>query len=240
MAEPDVAPLSCEEVAEYSALLALDALDDDLAAAVEAHLEGCALHDEVAEFRETAGLLAAAAAPAVAPSAMLRERIARSTAAASAEAPAGTSGSADEPAEAPSRGLTVPYPFVAAAVALIAVVGIWSASLAVDSDGASAARHFIPGDAHGTQLTYLPDDELAYLSLERLEAAPTGHAHQVWLIQESEPTPLGFIAAAVAGGPASIRFSAALEAGDSVIVTLEPLAGGDEPTTDAVVTALVD
>ncbi len=236
MAEPDVAPLSCEEVAEYSALLALDALDDDLAAAVESHLEGCALHDEVAEFRETAGLLAAAAAPAVAPSAMLRERIARSTAA----APSGATASADEPGETPSRGLTVPYPFVAAAVALIAVVGIWSASLAVDGDGASAARHFVPGDAHGTQLTYLPDDELAYLSLERLEAAPTGHAHQVWLIQESEPTPLGFIAAAVAGGPASIRFSAALEAGDSVIVTLEPLAGGEEPTTDAVVTALVD
>ncbi|MPZ98421.1 MAG: hypothetical protein GEU80_03620 [Dehalococcoidia bacterium] len=243
--------MNCDEVRELLPAYAVDALDSEERAAVEAHLETCDAHGELSEWRDGA-LQLAYATPERAPPPALRGRI-LSRIAASEAAPSAPAGAPDVAPRRPAEVTPLPRPgepstaaatpagrwrglagYAAAAVLALVVVGLgaWNVMLQGEDGSDVVAHAFAP--EHGGRFVYLSEEQLAVVTFDRLDPLPEGRAYQVWAIHEGQAPQSAGLLAPSADGAASIAIPVALEAGDVVAVSVEPAGGSPQPTSDPI------
>jgi anti-sigma factor RsiW len=219
---------------ELAAGYALDALDDDERSAFEAHLKGCdACRGQLADFRETASVLAYAA-DGPAPPDGLRERILN-----------------EARRERPTQSVVVLRPrralrltAIAAAAAVVAAIGLglWATSLSSSLDAErnaladSARAAAILADEQSRRLSLgeygqvvrAPDGD-AVMIVRDLEEAPSGKTYEAWVIGRGGPVKAGLFEG---GDQEIVLLDEPLGTGAIVAVTLEPEGGSEQPTTD--------
>ena len=201
-----------EQVGAY----ALDALDGDDRRAFEEHLAGCErCRGDLAGLTETAGALGLAADAAEPPNG-LRDRI---LAAAREEGPSNVV------AITSHRRRRFAIAGVAAAVAAAALaIGLYAA---LSGGGPGADR---------LALSVATDQGVATATITGLEAAPSGKAYELWVIEGSTPKPAGLFAD---GGRQVVRLTRPAPDGSIVAVTLERAGGAQAPTTPVLVSTTV-
>lgn len=217
---------------------ALDALDDVERARVERHLQECAAcAAEVQSFRETAARLATGAAAS--PSPDLRDRVMAQVAQTRQLPPTSTRGttSSPRPASRTSRWLAI-----AASSLLVLTLGLGALALSWRSD-ATEARQAAEGmsevltdprrevmdtdfgSGHGTIV--VAGDRVVLLG-DDVEAPPSGHGFQLWLIGDEGPRPSVMLRPTGEGD-----YWAAAEGvrpGDDFGVTIEKAEGAQTPS----------
>lgn len=214
---------------ELTAPYALDALGEDERRVFEEHLSACArCREELAEFSETAALLAHGA-PAATPPPALRERIL-------AEARP-----LQEATVIPFRrrskvALGVAGLATAAAAALAIGLGIRSASLSDDLGEARTAVAVLsdPGGRsiplRGADGKLVVDSEgNAALVVQNLRTAPKGKTYELWVIRDEKPRPAGLFE----GDDERdlVLLDERVNEDETVAVTLERDGGVDAPTS---------
>ncbi len=139
-----------------------------------------------------------------------------------------------------------PGGIIAAAVAVLAVVGLfaWNASLRGENEdlrgevqnrrthelqGSGAAR-----DVRGEVVEI--GDGRAVLVAENLPPAPEDQVYETWLMRGEDPEPAGLFEPLDEGTTAT-PIEGSLEGADAVAVTLEPSGGSSAPTSDILLTA---
>lgn len=218
------------ELHHLAAAYALDALEEPERSAFEAHYPTCEIcRVEVAEFRETAGALAAAAATT--PPAELKARVLGEVARTRQLSP-GTE-------ETGRRRSTVRSAFLAAAAVVLLAVG---AVLVVGLRGASTVEDVLAApDAVVTTLSATPDGRggtfQVVWSAERGQVAVIANdlpdpgpdrGYELWAIDRDVPVPTGVLTP----DDGSLR-----DASDVAVrptawgVTIEPVGGSSAPTT---------
>jgi Anti-sigma-K factor rskA len=227
--------LTPEEITELLPAYALDALDDDERALVEAYLASdAAARDEVDEFRVAASMLAHAGGP---PPEGVWERLESAI----------TETASPQPTMAPPDMLSArreaapPRPdrrwqWLAAAAVVVALAfgGLWiaarsdsgtatadTAALARQAAKAPGARHAALTDAGGNTLAtaVVTRDGTGYLTSKLPPVAP-GQTYQLWGVSRSGTISLGVLGRA----PKTIAFKAAAPT-QSLAITTE-VAGG--------------
>lgn len=252
-------PATCEEIEELAGAYALDALTEDELSRVEEHLATCANpHPAILDLREAASLLAFAA-PTVEPPAGLGQRIA-AAAVAESEAPGrrfeGASSRVDRLApSAPrppvrSQWHRGPLPLALAAVfALLALgLGWWgfmqhqdlqrqraetardAAVLADLSSGSEAVETAPAGSLHPAIIVQPHSGGSAYLLLDWPQAA-AGRTYQAWLIPQGQKPVSAGVFSGSRSGFQIVRLTRPISGAQVFAVTLEPLGGSDQPTT---------
>jgi anti-sigma factor RsiW len=216
------------------AAYALDALDDDERDEFEAHLAECEeCRAELADFRETAGMLAYAAEGPAPPDA-LRERILEQA-------------RQERPPQSvvvlrPKRALRLTAIAAAAAVAAAIGLGIWAASLSnsLDEERSALAEQAraaaILADDDSTRvplgergvLVRSPDGD-AVMVVRNLPAAPEGKTYEAWVIDAGQPVKAGLFEG---GGQQIVLLEQPVREDSTVAVTLEPEGGSEQPTGD--------
>ena len=232
--------LTPDEIADLLPAYALDAVDDDERAAVEAHL---AAHpeqrDEVGDLQVAASMLAHAGGP---PPEGVWERL-ESMIATTPPPPRLVPPAVLSPRSAPVTQTARPDPrpdrrwrWLAAAAAVVALVfgGLWladrggggggaadTASLAATAATAPDARHASLVDDSGTTraTAVVTTDGTGYLTSE-LPPAPAGHTYQLWGITRTGTVSLGVLGR----DPGTVAFKAAVPT-QSLAITTE-VAGG--------------
>lgn len=229
--------MNCQEFEELSGAYALGAVSPEEKAEADAHLSGCDLHPEVAEYVAVASTLAVAA-PEMDPPARLKARLMDAV-----RADAAPSGA---PTQAPKPGLLdtirswfsgsrAGYALSGAMAVLVAALLVWNVSLQSDN-GNSPDNEFVVqlnGSANGT-VTYLKDQRLAVMDVNSLAPLPPEQIYQVWAISDGEPASLGLLAADTSGRTTVLMPDLDLEGVDSLAVTIEPAGGSAQPTSDPI------
>jgi anti-sigma-K factor RskA len=218
--------MNCEQVNELAGAYALGALSPEEVREVEEHLAGCNLHEEFASLRATASALSFAA-PERDPPPALRARL---LAAIEADAPAAPV--TPVPIEG-RRSAWRRRPYALAAALAIIAVGLlaWNLLLLSGNDEDEAiVRSVTSGSAAGTELRYLPDEQVAILDVEGLEELPEGRTYQIWTIR-GDDAPRGVGLFQVNGSDRAV-FTSPLVDGDRIAVTVEPAGGSVAPTTE--------
>ncbi len=218
--------MNCDEVRELLAAFALDALTEDERAAVAEHLEGCALHPELADLRATIEALPALADPLDPPTA-LRQRV-LAIASAPAEAPR-----ASDPTPLPPRPRGIPrVPWaIAAVVAAFAIaLGWWTSTTQVSAPVLiTRAATASAGPSQG-RITYAPQTNQLTFEVDTLPAAPAGMTYQLWVVRGATPVSLGLFNPTPAGH-GQLTVETTLTEGEVIAVTVEPIGGSPAPTT---------
>lgn len=221
--------MSCNQIDELLPAYALDALERGEIDAVDEHLISCRRHDgALAGHRAAIESLAIEREPRSELRARLLEAFDAEVAAREAVRPVDLSAfrrAAERPA----------FWMAAAAALLVAVVGLatWGAILQLDGDATSQLTAFA-GEAGAGQLIYLPDDQIAILELE-LAVPDADHSYQAWGVFPEETLSLGVVPHE---GVAAFRHD--LSTADAVAISIEPLGGSEQPTTDPVLVAALD
>jgi anti-sigma-K factor RskA len=223
--------VSCEQIDELLAAYSLDALDEADAADVRAHLAECRRHDvALAELRDLAERLPLAA-PEREPPPELRARLLAAFEA-EAAAPAPVPVSLEERRR--QRVLVPAFAYLAAAALLLAVIGLatWNVVLQTGGDeGAARVELDLTGETGSGRLVYLPDEQVALVEMD-VDAPPEGRAYQAWQIDESGPASLGIVA-----NQGVTAFAADLSGAQVVAITEEPAGGSEQPTTQPFLSA---
>lgn len=257
MIRPDLPrDLTCDEVEDLVAGLALGALEADEAFAVAAHLSTCERHPQASDLLGAAAALALVAEP-VEPPAALRDRI---LVAAGTEVDARSAPGAVRPLvipmarfRAPAWRLGARIAAIAAAVALLAWnVGLQS-RLGTLEDAVADARAHEQAVSEVLSLAALPDGRLVLLSpteatgprgLAALQSdgsivlamrglTPTigTEVYEAWVIVgDAAPVPIGGFSVGAAG-TASLSAPGTPATGEAVVaLTREPGPGATTPT----------
>lgn len=227
---------------DMAASYALDALDEQERAGFELHLQQCeACRAEVAELRSVVDILPLALDDLQIPSPHLRSRIL-----------AAVGEDAEPAAELPPPRLLRPTrawyqrlePYLAAAAILvIAVLGIWNLRLQSHAPSPTASeRTVIAALASGASVSYLKgpggtaavvqprDGRAAYLVLNGLHPLPRSRVYQLWFIAGNRPVSAGVF---TVPSPQTSTVTAQLPAGGYSLaaVTVEPGPhGSPQPT----------
>ena len=231
--------MKCEEVEELAGAYALEALPAETLREVQEHLASCSRHPEIAGLRAVASSLAAAA-PEMEPPPGLKTRLmdtVRDEAAARAARPA---------REAPVgwlRRITAPRlsPYALAAALALAVVALlaWNVYLQTSDDGGQGGASVYTlangGTAQG-RILYVPEEEVAVVTVEGLEPLPAEQTYQVWAISGGTSTGIGLFNTSESG-EASAAVEVDLTDAEVVAITIEPAGGSPQPTSDPVLTA---
>jgi len=225
--------MNCEQVNEAAGAYALAALPPEEMREVEAHLQRCNLHAEIASLRATASLLAFAAEEREPPP-MLRSRIMAAVGGNELRAP-------QPPAPAllsMRQSRRFPRVYALAAVLALFAVGLlaWNVTLLRDDNGPTqtvVTRNVAAGPAAGTLLRYIEDEQVAILEVAGLDQLEQGRVYQVWTLRGSEVTGVGLFSIGD-DGTARVAFSSPLQPGDTVAVTEEPAGGSPAPTSQPI------
>ncbi len=211
---------------------------------VEAHAAECAVcREELISFRASADVLAVAI-PQHAPAPRLKESlmsVVRAEAAAreAAAAPVAAARPARRrPAWLPSFGLRPAVALVAAVAALAIGWGI-SAQLS-DDPGRDVTALAVQGTADAPGVTgkvvYVPGEDTAVVTLERLPALAEGDAYQLWVLRDgSAPRSAGLFRAT--GPGMAERVASNLEGADGIAVTAQPRTSRTTPELPILVQA---
>ncbi len=217
---------------------ALGALDDPERLEVAAHVERCATctHD-LAQFADALYEAAAVGAVSVEPPRDLRTRIVLRYR--GAPAARGTSWRA-RLGELVTRPvpIAIPAALVVLLVFSVAVLGTarqqadaYAIALAGVVDGRVVALAPTAASPDARAAVVIPNQGKPYLVV-RMPAPPSGKAWEAWVLK---PGPVAVPAGTSAsGGVFTLLLTAPLGAGDGVAVTLEPLAGSAQPTSQPV------
>ncbi len=230
--------MKCEEVEELAGAYALEALPAETLREVQEHLESCSQHPEIAGLRGVASSLAEAA-PEMEPPPGLKTRLmdtVRNEAAARAATPA---------REAPVGWLRrtmmprlLPYAAVALAVAVVALLA-WNVYLQTSDDGVQGGASVFTladgGTAQG-RILYIPEEEVAVVTVEGLEPLTAEQTYQVWAISGDTSTGIGLFNTSE-GGEASAAIDVDLADAEVVAITIEPAGGSPQPTTEPILQA---
>lgn len=252
--------LSCAEATELAGVYVLDALDADERAEVAHHLATCTLsdHAEFAEIGAVVPALAASVEPIAAPAA-LRARVLEAYRADTAPVPVAPR--AVVPAAPrqerrpwfalPRLGQLAP---LAAALLIVAVVGVWGLGARADADRAqqraaelssAIAALSAPGSAvailHGSGpaapasgFAAFPAQGGGYVVMVDLPSAPAGRTYQAWYIADGAPASAGLLSVG-SDGYAVLSGAQAIPGTHTVALTLEPSGGSAAPTSDPIV-----
>ena len=259
--------LSHEEAVELAGLYVLDALDTSERAAVDAHLASCGLdHAEFAEVGGVAPALVATVEPVDAPASLKADVMAayaRDTSPAPAKMPGRFSTPTYESPRAPVRPVTETVPSrgawrmpawtgwatAAAAVLILAVVGVYAFGLRSDLDASqqqaallsdAVAAYTAPGsttatlnDSSGNAIGFaaVSADGTAYVVVSGLDPAPAGKTYQAWFIANGAPISAG-LASVGPNGLMVMSNDDPAPGTTAVALTVEPTGGSDQPTTD--------
>jgi anti-sigma-K factor RskA len=214
-------------VHELTAAYALDALDEEERRAFEEHLSECApCRHELADFSQTAALLAHGTPPAKPPPA-LRERIL-------AEARSDRGAKVIPFPRRPRLMLGTAAALTAVAATLAIALGVRSASLSEDLDEARTAVAVLADPAgrsvplKGANGRLHVDSEGAAALVVEVPAAPKGKTYELWVIRDGSPTPAGLFE----GDDEEdlVLLDENVDDDATVAVTLEPDGGVDAPT----------
>lgn len=234
---------------------AVDALPDEEREIFEQHLLACdACAQEVVELQATASRLADDIA--VPPSAALKGRVLAEIDATRQERPLG--GYATPPAgdelgarrrRRPRRGVVAGLSAVAAAVILVAGVGVVSTITDLNSriaevETASAQMRDViaapdavtveapgPDGAMGRVIVSQTRGEAVFVAAD-LDQPPSDHVYELWLIDDA-PRPAGLFAPEDDGSVTRIMTGDLANAA-AIGVTVEPAGGSPEPTSDPI------
>jgi anti-sigma-K factor RskA len=245
--------VNCEQADELIGAYALDALPDDEAAQMRAHIETCARHaTEASELRAVAARLPALAGE-VQPPVALRTRVLDAVRATpqtpEREAPRSlVRGPRARGISATGRDWRVQWGALAAV--LVAAIGgllAWNVVLMqrLDDDGATefasaitatSALESADGMRAGT-VVYFGDEREAVLIADGLDALDASReTYQLWSLVDGEATSLGLMTPDDAGR-ASMAFAYDARVADALAITVEPAGGSTQPTTDPVYVA---
>jgi anti-sigma-K factor RskA len=185
---------------------------------------------EVSEFAETAAMLGLAVEP-VAPDAALRERLL----------------GAIEASPQVSHVVRGPWYTRPAAVLLGAaaavIIAVGGTAVAIDLIREPSAIEQITAAADYERVVHEMDGgasvtavwsvslERAALIVDNMDAAPSGHVYQAWLIDGSGHAAPDVTFNPDGNAPVSLSLLGAMHAGDAIGITIEPTGGSDEPTT---------
>ncbi|MEX0785165.1 MAG: anti-sigma factor [Dehalococcoidia bacterium] len=223
--------MSCDEINELLAAYALDALGPEELAMVDEHLASCRRHDEaLAEHRTATASLSAEREPTPELRSRLLDAFDAEAASREPERPVELSAFRRVAEQRPAFWLA------AAAVLLVAVVGLttWGLVLQLEGGTSDSQLSAFAGEAGEGRLIYLPDDQIAIVRLE-LAAPDADHTYQAWGVFADQTLSLGLVPN---DGVAAFRHD--LSSAQAVAISVEPLGGSDQPTTDPVLVANVD
>ena len=216
--------MSCEEVRELLGAYVLDSVSDEDRVAIEDHLAGCDLHDEVAALR-AAALGLGVAAPARSPSPDLEARIMRAALEQRAAPPVAAASDARPPA--PPRS----YRALAAALAVVAIgLAAWVSVLLATGGDRELLTYSYRGRGGETALliqTVVGEGPATVTAagLRRLEA---GEAYHLWAIRDERWLRVGVFNTNAEGGWHG-DFDFLFGDGDEVAITIGSARGDDRP-----------
>jgi anti-sigma-K factor RskA len=185
---------------------------------------------EVSEFSETAAMLGLAVEP-VTPDAALRDRLLGAVEATPQEATVVRGPWFSRPAAV----------LLGAAAAVVIAIGGTTVALnltrepsAIEQITAAAdyerVVHEMEGGASVTAV-WSASLQRAALIVEEMDAAPSGHVYQAWLIGDDGHAAPDVTFNPDGDAPVSLSLAGAMHAGDAIGITIEPTGGSDEPTT---------
>lgn len=227
-----------------SGAFAIDALTAEEAEQFRTHLEACAAcREEVRELREAAARMGEV--EAVAPPAALKARV-LSAADRTAQQPPKVGRLGEESRESPAgaeRRRWAPRLAAAAAAAVVVVGGAIGIGQIAGEDGttlqAGVVRVFEAQDAntaevdtsHGAvRVATSPGRGEMAVDTSGLRPLDDEHVYQLWSIADGTPSSVGVLTDP--GRGASMKMPAA---GTQVAITVEPVGGSEQPTTDPIV-----
>lgn len=227
--------MDCEEIEELSGAYALGAVTEDERREVEQHFRTCDQHAEMAELLAVAAALAAAA-PERAPPARLKSRLMEAIRAESAPVRAEARRGVVERLRPWFSGGRRGYALAASLAIVVLALAGWNIALQAGDGGGPTTTVFNLDNGSATgSVIYIPDQQLALMTVDGLPQLPADKTYQVWTVRESAANSVGFLN--VTGG----RWLAAVQAdfalADTIAVTVEPAGGSRRPTTDPVLQA---
>jgi anti-sigma-K factor RskA len=216
-----------------AAAYALRALPEDHVQAFEEHLAACRrCQDELASFREAVVALSSAAPP-LAPSPELKQRVLATVGAEAA--PRASSEAAAEPNRPARRppwlGTRASWLTPGVAIAAVAAAALLVMLGVLTLGNGSSVRTF-PGVVHapGATASVRESGESAQLQFSRMPPPPAGRIYQVWLKRAGAPQPTRTLFAARSG---SVAVNGNLRGVQAVLVTDEPRPNGSLAPTRA-------
>ena len=131
----------------------------------------------------------------------------------------------------------------AAAMLVIAVLGVWNVQLGTTNDSlrgqiqlAQATGTGMAPNANG-EVIYLPEQQLTVLRVRSLPAIDEGMVYQVWFIADGAATSAGFLEVTSASEESIAAVPGELKGFDGLAVSLENAPGVPQPTGPIVLTA---
>jgi anti-sigma-K factor RskA len=246
--------VNCDEAETLLGAYALDALPDGEAAAMRAHIEGCAEHAaKAAELRAVAVELPALADPVAAPP-LLRARVLDAIAREAASPPAAVRSIA---AAAPrnrvlwrpanTRVFSPVWGSLAAAL-VIAIGGLLAWNLVLQNrNGASVDRLASratsvatlkpsSGGAGGTVVYFASDKKALVITDGLTPLDASAKTYQMWALHGDQAESIGLMQADTRGHAATVVSFDAARTG-AIAITIEPAGGSPQPTSSPILTA---
>lgn len=218
--------MNCSDVDELLAAYALDAVDDDERAAIEAHLAGCVRHNGGPELIATAAGFAMLAEERE-PSAHLEERLLAS---------AGTSAAAREPRRARVDLRDRRWPAAVAAAVIFAAVGFGAGVLLTSGGGEQSVVQVVQSEGAWMRAEAVEGQSTVRVVLAGLPPLPEEERYQVWAVRDARWLTVGICNTDTEGWWDG-HFDFAMEAEDALAVTIEPAEGSERPSGELVLQA---
>jgi len=239
----------CAAIDEMLPAYAVDGLDVAERALVEAHLETCERHEDVAAWGDVA-LRLSALAPEMTPPTGLRDRILAIPSAppVAVETPVPTATPIGVPAApvedsdavrapTPIRPSRLPYALAAVFATIAVFFGAWTGILLTGGDADEGAPRLVASTSAGgieARATFIEDEQVALVRFTGLTPLSEDSDYQLWTIGPGEsPAPAGIVN--VDGGSVVASVAGSFEAGWTFAITIEPAGGSQAPTTDPIV-----
>jgi anti-sigma-K factor RskA len=208
---------------------ALGILDEDEAALVEEHLEGCArCRAQMREAQDEVSLLALTA-PRIAPPPELRDRLMASIDDEVAAAPVAAEPEPRE--ERSSMGWWPRFSRIAVPVLAVFAIGMfaWNISLHHTLNNTNATVFNATSSVSLPRVGTVFIDSSGHATLlADAGSVPSGKTYQAWVIPPGgKPISAGLFS----GGRTSVDLATVAHPGDTVAVTVEPAGGSPQPTS---------